>query len=257
MRVLIKNDGLSHFNIKIAGLVYEIYALYSSTRLFLNDYITNETSPDIRIVVTEKDIQREMEEGTVYFYTYRQIDGKERKLEIYKEINENRIETVTIYRKIVEASLAYGVFLIHGAVIAVNNASYMFIAPSGTGKTTHIKQWLNRVHGAFVVNDSKVIACGTPWCGNEGYGINTMVPLKSIIIMERSDDNSIEEISFGQAYPSLLQQVYLPDDAKKARMELDLISQLFGKVRFFKFRFNNFKDDCFDVAYNALVGKQQ
>ncbi len=100
------------------------------------------------------------------------------------------------------------------------------------------------------------MACGSPWGGKENYYINTMVPLKSIILMERAEDNCIEQISFAEAFPALLSQVFHPDDEDKTRKTLRLMQRLHPSVSFWRFRFNNYKDDCFDVAYNALVGKR-
>ena len=39
------------------------------------------------------------------------------------------------------------------------------------------------------------------------------------------------------------------------RKTLELLKRLNGKVRFYRFRFNNMKEDAFRVAYNALTGK--
>ena len=252
------------FVITIAGLTYEITSLYPSTYNYCRDYLSD-NSPAIKVKVTDSDIKNEIAKERVFFYSCREFDGQSQIQRIVKrEINENLIELVVLYRKIIEESFAHGVFFMHGAVIAVDNKAYMFTAPSGTGKTTHIMKWLNKGLGAYVVNGDKplikitkssVIACGTPWRGNENLGVNTMVPLSSIVLMERSEENYIEEISFGQAIPSLLQQIYIPDDQEKAKQELKAFSQLNGKVRFFKFYFNNFKDDCFTIAYNALINR--
>ena len=84
-----------------------------------------------------------------------------------------------------------------------------------------------------------------------------MVPLKSIILMERAEENHIEQISFAQAFPTLLQQTYRPDDEEKMRKTLRLMQRLPPAVSFWRFQCNNFKDDCFDVAYNALVKGQK
>lgn len=250
------------FVVKIAGLIYEINSIYASSQLFCKDYITSE-KPDITIHIEENDIIQEIDKGELFYYScIEYFDGSERKREIIREINRNNIESVILYRKIIEASFDYGVFFMHGAVVVVNDRAYMFTAPSGTGKTTHILKWLHGVKDAYVLNgdkpllkitDSEAIACGTPWQGNEKMGTNAMVPLNAIVLMERSDRNTIEEISFVRAYPFLLQQIYLPDDAEKARKELNLLLQLNGKVKFFKFRFNNFLDDCLQTSYDALI----
>lgn len=172
------------------------------------------------------------------------------------------IEILVVHRLICDAALDFGLFMMHGAAIAVNNGAYLFIAKSGTGKTTHIRLWLKNLPDAFAVNgdkplikvtDSEVLACGTPWSGKERMNTNTMVPLRAIILMERSEDNSMEQVSFSQAFPMLLQQTYRPADADKMRKTLSLLSQLQGRVEFYRFRFNNMKDDAFDIAYRALV----
>ena len=57
-------------------------------------------------------------------------------------------------------------------------------------------------------------------------------------------------------FPLLLRQVYCPEDKDKMRKSLQLIHRLKSAVTFWRFQCNNFKDDCFDVAYNALVRDQ-
>lgn len=104
------------------------------------------------------------------------------------------------------------------------------------------------------MTDKEAFACGTPWCGKEQMETNCMVPLKAIVLMERGDDNSIREISFGDAFAFLLQQTYQPDEPEAMRKTLKLFAQLKDRVKFYRFVFNNMKEDCFNVAYNALMG---
>ena len=177
------------------------------------------------------------------------------------------IKTPSILGKFSDALLDFDTVLMHGAVLAVENSAFLFSAPSGTGKTTHILKWQDHLPKAFVVNGDKPfikfsedgtppLACGSPWAGKENLYSNTMVPLKAIILMERAENNRIEPISFAQAFPFLLQQTYRPEDPEKMRKTLKLMQRLSPAVSFWRFQCNNFKDDCFDVAYNALVGKQ-
>ena len=169
-----------------------------------------------------------------------------------------------VLQQVANAMLDQNTLLFHGATVAFHGYAYMFSAPSGTGKTTHIRKWLDQLPDAFVVNGDKPfvkllkdgglpLACGSPWAGKENLYTNTMVPLKSIILMERCEDNHIEQISFAEAFPSLLKQVYRPDDEDKMRKTLRLMQYLNPEVSFWRFQCNNFMDDCFDVAYNALV----
>ena len=61
-----------------------------------------------------------------------------------------------MYRKIAEVMPKYDTFMIHGSAVAVDWESYLFIAKSGTGKSTHTKLWLEFLGSqALIVNDDK------------------------------------------------------------------------------------------------------
>ena len=236
------------FTIGLAGLLIEIDTVSPRTCVYCMDYL-QEGKPDIRIKVTEKDVENEL-------------------LECESEgIRKNRIglETMCAYRKITESVIDYGIVLMHGAVIAVGNCAYMFSAPSGTGKTTHIRLWLRNANCAYVVNGDKplikveedmLIACGTPWSGDERMNTNTMKPLKSIIFMERSENNRIEKLSFQQAYPYLIQQTYIPHNKEMAIKVLSLLSSMNNKTSFWHFYFNNLEENCFETSYNTLINQE-
>ena len=101
------------------------------------------------------------------------------------------------------------------------------------------------------------MACGSPWCGKEGWQTNTMVPLAAIVLMERAEDNEIHQITFKEAFPTLLRQTYRPADTESFMKTLRLLKSLDGRVRFYSFHFNNMKPDAFSVAYHELVEKQR
>lgn len=237
---------MSHFCIDVANTNIEIETVhvlpYALSRQFLTD-----KAPDFKVISTQNDIDIlkpvfEAENGLTTSW-----DGD--------------IETMVVLRGVAEGLVDFGAFAIHGAAIAVNNNAFLFTADSGVGKTTHILKWLNNVPNCFVVNGDKPfiriddipIVCSSPWAGKESLYTNTKVPLKAIVFMERSSDNVINEISFMEAFPMLYKQVYRPKDAKKMKKTLALLNKLRQKVTFYKFRFNNFKSDCLETAYNALV----
>ena len=234
-----------HFVVKIAGLNIEINTLSPGTLGYCIDYLSAE-KPNICICVTEQDLKSE-------------IDNKKSHK---RYINEPYLETIAVYRKIVESVLEFDIMLFHGAVIAINNQAIMFSGASGVGKTTHIVKWLKEIDCAYVINgdkplvkitDKDAIACGTPWSGKERFNTNTMVPLKDIVFLERNNENQIIKMSFADAYPYIIKQTYLPNDVKKAKKTLSLISGLNQKVSFWLFKCNNLKEDCFSVAYNSLI----
>ena len=234
-----------HFCISIAGRIIEINSLYATVYEMCQDYLS-EKKPEIKIYITENDIN----------YEKTKAKGNEG---FWKD---DYLETLAVYRKISENLLDYDTILMHGAVIAYKNIAYMFTAVSGTGKTTHIRKWIENLEDANVVNGDKplivirsneAIACGTPWQGKEGLGLNCMVPLKVIVLMERGENNHIEEISFEKALAFLIRQTNMSEDSQNIKKTLMLVAKLKGRVKFYKYVFNNMKDDAFEVAYKGIV----
>ena len=243
------------FIIRVANRYLLIHSVYSRVYELCKPYLAEgNVIPDIEIRITDDLINEEAE---------RIISTSVKVTDI------RNTEWMLLHRMISEALLAYDTMLMHGAVIAVDNKAYMFTAKSGTGKTTHIQSWLTNNDSAYVVNGDKPyiivpetdefpMACGTPWAGKEKMQTNTIVPLKAIVLMERADENHIERVGLAQILPEMLQQVYQPEDRDKMRQTLNLIQRLSKNVSFWRFHFNNFKDDCFAVSYNALVnGKKE
>ena len=238
------------FGIRVANRHILIQCVYPNVYPFFGAYRTNEsTAPDMEIRTDESMIRAHAERIGVTVGDALDLSGAERLL---------------MLKLISEELLSFDTLLMHGAVVAVDDAAYMFTAKSGTGKTTHIQSWLRNVEGAYVVNgdkpfiilrnaDEPPLACGSPWAGKEKMQTNTMVPLKAIVLLERAEENRMERISFARAFPFLLQQVYCPEDPEKMKKALHLMQRLYPAVSIWRFQCNNFKDDCFQVAYKALT----
>lgn len=242
-----ENEG-QQFCISLGGHTIRINSMYSETYSMCQKFLVSSKEPELTVDICEKDLV--MERKQVEMENIDQSDGY--------------LETLAVYRKICKGLLDYDIFLMHGAVIATQGNAYLFTAKSGTGKTTHIRKWLRQLEDSYVVNGDKplikiteneAIACGTPWCGKEKMGTNCMIPLKAIVLMKRGNDNEIREISFSEAFTFLIQQTYQPDGVENMKKTLRLFSQLKSRVRFYEFIFNNMKDDCFNVAYEALTGE--
>lgn len=235
------------FLVRIAEINILIHSKYERVYRDCRDYIIKEPQGhDLEIVIDEGMLSKELE----------QIQQSDINFHSLKAA-----ESLLVHRLIAEALPDYNAFLMHGASVAVNDSAYLFSAKSGTGKTTHVRRWLKGLDNAFVVNGDKTVilmreneafACGTPWCGKEKFGRNVLVPLKSIIMMERSDRNYMEKVSFKTVFPSLLEQTFLSSDARKMKKTLNLMSQMGHLVSFYKFYFNNYREDSFQVAYSAL-----
>ena len=131
-----------------------------------------------------------------------------------------------------------GVFLkrrritFHGVLLEDKGRGIIISAPSGTGKTTHARMWRDLRHSLILNGDRAVcrntkkgwIAYGTPWSGTSGEQINRSVPVKALVVLERSEENRTEVLTgltaFGAVMPNLLYPVW---DAELTGMVLELI----------------------------------
>lgn len=130
------------------------------------------------------------------------------------------LETLAVFRKIAEAAPAHQRLVFHGATITFQDRAYIFTAPSGTGKTTHIRLWkqeygdrVDIINGdkpiLRVTPDAGIVAYGTPWAGKERWQRNTSAPVAGICIVTRATDaqttstrQSETPMSSGQAGPT-------------------------------------------------------
>ena len=143
----------------------------------------------------------------------------------------------------------------------INNSAILFTAPSGTGKSTHTRMWqecfgervtvINDDKPLIKINDSEAVIYGTPWCGKHGIETNTSAKIKAVVILEQSEVNSIKPISFFDAYPTILNQTYRPNDADKMRKVLSMINGLIKNVTIYKLGCN-ISHEAAETAYNAI-----
>lgn len=230
------------FQIKLADQVIEIHSLYENIFKWCEDYIlppSLETDTAFVVKATEEEIEQE---DKITQYNGWRINPQ--RIMVY---HPAYLETRVVNRKISEMMPFYSTFLMHGAAVAYDGKAYIFAAPSGIGKTTRAKLWLNEYPGSYIVNgdkpfvkitDKEAVVYGTPWCGKEGFNVNTGVPLQAIFILERDDEgkgNSVVELSFAESFPTLFKQTYHPFNKDAMRKTLRLIQALDGKVKIYRF----------------------
>ena len=239
-----------NFQIRIADRIVGITSLYDEVYKLCEGYCTEGTET-FHVIVTQTDIDFEREksvreaiaEGTpVYDYS------------------DSYLETLAVYRKIASGMLAYDTYLMHGAVVGVDDKSFLFTAHSGIGKTTHIKLWIENIPGAYIINGDKPLirffdgrfeVCGTPWAGKEGMQKNTIVPLHAICLLERGEVNSIERVSFMDCYATLLQQSYRSSNPEEMQKTLELISRLGKSVPLYQLKCT-MEPEAATVAYKGM-----
>ncbi|MDO4466012.1 MAG: hypothetical protein Q4C49_03270 [Bacillota bacterium] len=229
------------FTIELANKTIRIHSLYDEVYEMCKGYYVEDEKVDFEVISTQDLIDQEKD---------------------HLPFPDSYLETVSIYRQIIEKMLDYSTFMMHGSVLASDRKhAFMFTAPSGTGKTTHTNLWLQNCPSAFVVNGDKpllkvegnqVLAYGTPWSGKERMNTNCCVPLKAIVILERGEKNRMEEIRFTSRVPFLLEQIYRPKNRLGLRKTLRLVEQLSKHVKVYRYISNNFLDDAFSCTYDVL-----
>ncbi|MBR2555280.1 MAG: hypothetical protein IKE94_10500, partial [Aeriscardovia sp.] len=170
---------------------------------------------------------------------------------------------LAVYRQIAEKMPAYDIVLCHGSAVAVDGQAYLFIAKSGTGKSTHTRLWRELLgERAVMVNDDKplvhvtdagAVVYGTPWDGKHHLSRNIDVPLKAVCILTRGAENRIEPVTPAEAFPMLMQQVYRPADPASLSKTLNLIEKLAASVSLWRLSCN-MELDAARVAYEGMKG---
>ena len=175
--------------------------------------------------------------------------------------SEGYLESISVYRQIAKKLLEYDGIILHAAVIEIDGRAYAFSAPSGTGKSTHIRLWKQAFGDKVqIVNgdkpllrliDGELYAYGTPWCGKEGFNRNTKAILDSICFLSRASENSIKRIDPNTALPKIFTQLLMPDNEGQTDMFFKMLNVIFDKVKFYSLGCN-MDIQAAHVAYEGM-----
>ncbi len=227
------------------GVSVEVEHCFDFISNHCQDYKTTKPT-EVFIKITDEDLN---------------FEAKFNKTEATAE-SKGYLEFLSLYRKLCCEIAEKEIILMHGCAIATGGKAYIFTAPSGTGKTTHARLWLQLLGDkAFVLNGDKPLidmktdvptVYGTPWDGKEHLSRNTQLPLGGIVLIEQSKSNSIEPISSDDALKILLSQCYRPNDPTVMQHVLNSIVKLSGSVKFYKLKCNISKEAAM-LSYSTLT----
>ena len=232
------------FCIKIADLSVGIDNRYSFVRRLCRGYETKDP-PAFTVRVTEQEITKEQ-------------NGEAR-------FSRGYCESHCIYRKLCCRLAGYDAFLMHAAVVAVDDAAYVFAAPSGTGKTTHIRLWMKTFGDrARVINGDKPVfrfmdgilyACGTPWQGKERMGHNEMCPVRAVCFLERGEENRIRRLDQAEVNGRIFHQLLIPKDEQEFNCFWTLLERMTAKTPFYLLQCNR-EPEAARLAYETMRRKE-
>lgn len=240
----------SVFCVRMAGIPIGIEHRYSYIRRLCAGYITQDT-PLFTVCASDQDLIREAGPGR----SDSPADAE----------NDSRFwgycEGLCLYRAICLHLVDYGAFLIHGAVVAVDGAAYVFCAPSGTGKTTHIGLWQQQFGSrAQVINGDKPVfrfidgvlyACGTPWNGKERLGCNTQCPVAAVCFLEQGPENQIRPLAPQEVTRRIFHQILLPPFQPTFDRFWKLLDRMLQTVPFYLLQCNR-EPEAALLAYHTM-----
>ncbi len=156
-------------------------------------------------------------------------------------------------------------FFFHSSSLMLDGEAYVFTALSGTGKSTHTALWRKRFGDRVqMINDDKPIIrrhngrffiYGTPWMGKSEIGTNSKAEVKAVYVLERGEQNSVEEVTVGEVFKNLLQATLVQTDRENMLKLLGLFDEFFSTTRLFRLKCNT-DISAVDVAYNAANSKK-
>ena len=233
------------FTIKIADIYVKIDNKYSFIERQCAEYIVNIEKCDLFISVSEEELEQEKSVAT-------------------QEFSPGYIESICCYRKISLEITKFDIFLMHAAVVAVDNEAYAFSAKSGTGKTTHTRLWKELLKDKmYYVNGDKPLirlidgipyAYGTPWCGKEAFQTNTKARLKALCCVERGEHNSITELPKQNVLVRVIHQILIPDNEEQASKTFELLDQTINNIDTYVLKCN-MDLDAAKLSYSTMSKK--
>lgn len=128
------------FCVQIAEVLVAIENRYAFTERLCADYIVDVLPDECTFLVsaTEEEIAAENSDDGAFSPAY--------------------CESLALYRKICTRMLDYNAFLLHAAIVSYAGRGFAFAAKSGTGKSTHVAQWMRALgDDVTVVNGDKPI----------------------------------------------------------------------------------------------------
>ena len=97
---------------------------------------------------------------------------------------------------------------------SLQEKGYLFLGHSGTGKSTHARQWLAAFEDAWLLNDDNPIlrvmedgevrVYGSPWSGKTACYHNDYATVGGIVKLSQAPHNKIQTISLPEAYAYML-----------------------------------------------------
>ena len=235
--------------IGLAGLKIQVESEYDYIIKMCRDYVIPLLNPDMTVSAAEGKSS---------------ADG-----EIGEEFSPAYLESLDIYRAIAEQLPFYEKSVFHGAAITFEDQGFVFTAPSGTGKSTHINLWKKYLDSMVdIVNGDKpilsvesrhegkkVFVYGTPWAGKEGWQKNRRALLSGICVLKRGRENRIRRLNSAEGLNALMRQIYFPRLSGTAPEMLGVLDSILTLVPVWELECD-ISEDAVRCSFEAMTGRK-
>ena len=169
----------------------------------------------------------------------------------------------------IPALIMYNVILfkkgivIHSSAIDYKGNGIAFLAPSGTGKSTHTGLWKKYYPGdVTVINDDspavklvgdRLKMYGTPWSGKTSINANRCVDLNAIVFLRQAHENSIRRVKNPiEALQVILPETYKPVFEELANYNMDMLDILIRNVPMY-IMYCNISKEAVDMVKDNVI----
>ena len=152
--------------------------------------------------------------------------------------------------------------LMHASCVCFDGQGVAFVGPSGIGKSTHSRLWVNYIKGSSLLNDDQPIVrlidgvpflCGSPWSGKTACYKNKVVQLKALFCMEQAKENRVElltpQMMFGQLLSSC---AMIKEDPATFAAITQILASIAGQVKAFRL-WSRPEKEAAELAFNYSI----
>lgn len=175
-------------------------------------------------------------------------------------------ESRCLLKQVIQELPQFRAIMFHGACIAYEGRAYIFAAPSGTGKTTHVRLWkqqfgdkvtvINGDKPVLYMGDTTIEAFSSPWAGKENWFTPFTCSLGAICFLERGEQNSISPVYGEKAVECLFKQIPLPQKRESLMLTLSYMDRIVTTVPMYIMKCN-MTPEAAEMSCKALtvIGK--
>lgn len=210
-----------------------------------------------------------------------QLIAEERTYAEQADYPEAYLSRIALLRQVAELGPKLGMFVAHMATLEYQGHAYAFAAPSGTGKSTHVRLWQQAFGDDIsIINGDKpllrlatekkstgecntesadtsaktsIFAYGSPWAGKEHWHVNTCAPLAGICFLSRGTHDKCRSVTAAEALPRALKQIHMPQNPESALLTLDFLDVLLREVPLFELSCT-ISENAVKASFEAMTG---